>query len=262
MNDAKAILNQSELTQENLGAPAGPCAMVIFGAGGDLTKRKLMPALYNLAKGRMLPDNFAIIGVSLEKYTTDEIKDRLGKEVREYDAGNFDAKAWDWFTKRIYYLSGDFKDPKLYQDLKNALAQADKDQGTLGNYLFYTATSPVFFAEVAKQLGAAGLTNEEVGSAGGASCIEKPFGHDLQSAIDLNHALGGGGSAKKPDLPHRSLSGQGNRSEHFWRSRFANVNFGASVEPALRRSRASNGGRGTARCGDARRLLRHRRRPA
>jgi glucose-6-phosphate 1-dehydrogenase len=188
LSDAKAILTKSELTQENLGAPAGPCAMAIFGAGGDLTKRKLMPALYNLAKGRLLPDHFAIVGVSLEKYTVEEIRERLGKEVKEYDPENFDQKAWDWFTQRIYYLSGDFKDPQLYQTLKNTLAQTDKDHGTQGNYLFYTATSPVFFAEVAKQLGAAGLTNEE-GKCWRRIVIEKPFGRDLQSAIDLNHAL-------------------------------------------------------------------------
>ena len=188
MNDAKAILNQSGLSQENLGEPAGPCAMTIFGAGGDLTKRKLIPALYNLAKGRLLPDHFAIIGVSLENYSVDEFRDRLGKEVREYSEGNFDQQAWDWFTQRIYYLSGDFKDPRLYQNLKNTLAQADKDHGCGGNYLFYTATSPVFFAEVAKQVGAAGLAKEE-GKNWRRIVIEKPFGHDLQTAIDLNHAL-------------------------------------------------------------------------
>ncbi|MGH9567851.1 MAG: glucose-6-phosphate dehydrogenase, partial [Candidatus Angelobacter sp.] len=92
------------------------------------------------------------------------------------------------FTKRIYYTSGDFKDPQLYQQLKDLLAQVDKDQGTQGNALFYLATSPEFFAVVAKQLGGAGLTKE--GNRDWRRVvIEKPFGHDLASAIELNRAL-------------------------------------------------------------------------
>jgi glucose-6-phosphate 1-dehydrogenase len=171
-----------------MGAQAGPCAMVIFGAGGDLTKRKLIPAVYNLAKERLLPDHFAIVGVSLEKYSTEEFRKRLSDEVKEYASGDIDQKSWDWFTQRIYYTSGDFKDPALYQNLKNLLDQADKDQGTQGNALFYLATSPEFFPIVAKQLGDAGLTAEKEKS-WRRVVIEKPFGHDLQSAIALNRAL-------------------------------------------------------------------------
>ena len=186
MSDAYTAPYHSELNR--LGAPAGPCAMVIFGAGGDLTKRKLIPALYNLAKGRLLPDYFAIVGVSLENYTTDEFRTRLSDEVRQYATDAVDQKSWDWFTKRIYYTSGDFKDPKLYQNLKALLAQAEKEQNTQGNAVFYLATSPEFFPVVAKQLGQAGLTTEEEHH-WRRVVIEKPFGHDLASAIELNRAL-------------------------------------------------------------------------
>jgi glucose-6-phosphate 1-dehydrogenase len=188
LSDAEVSPYQTGVTRAALGEPAGPCAMAIFGAGGDLTKRKLIPAIYNLAKEKLLPDHFAIVGVSLEKYSTEEFRKRLSDEIKEYAAEEVDQRSWDWFTQRIYYISGDFKDPQLYQELKNLLAQVDKDQGTQGNALFYLATSPEFFPIVAKQLGAAGLTKEE-GRNWRRVVIEKPFGHDLASAIALNRAL-------------------------------------------------------------------------
>ncbi|HXA57137.1 MAG TPA: glucose-6-phosphate dehydrogenase [Candidatus Acidoferrum sp.] len=188
MTDATTSPYQTGVTHDALGGPAGPCAMVIFGAGGDLTKRKLIPAIFNLAKEKLLPEHFAVVGVSLENYSTDEFRDRLTKEVQEYAAGDVDQSSWQGFAKRIYYASGDFKDPNLYQKLKDLLAQVDKEQGTEGNTLFYLATSPEFFPIVAKQLGAAGLTSE--GSRNWRRVvIEKPFGHDLSSAIALNRAL-------------------------------------------------------------------------
>jgi len=186
--DADVFPYQTGVPRAALGEPAGPCAMVIFGAGGDLTKRKLIPAVYNLAKEKLLPDHFAIVGVSLEKYSTEDFRKRLSDEVREYASGDIDQNAWEWFTNRIYYTSGDFKDPQLYQQLKDLLAQVDKDQGTQGNALFYLATSPEFFAVVAKQLGGAGLT-KEANRNWRRVVIEKPFGHDLASAIELNRAL-------------------------------------------------------------------------
>ena len=94
------------------------------------------------------------------------------------------TELWDWFGKRIYYVSGDFKDPNLYAKLKETLAQAEKEQGTQGNCLFYLATSPDFFPVVVQQLGAAGLDQEE-GDKWRRVVIEKPFGHDLPSAIAL-----------------------------------------------------------------------------
>lgn len=182
-------LAATEVNQERLGSPAGPCAMVIFGAGGDLTKRKLIPALYNLAKGRLLPADFAIVGVSLEQFSTDEFRQHATQDIREYSQGGVDMGSWNWFAERLYYISGDFNDPGLYKKLGDTLGQVERDQHTQGNVLFYFATSPAFFPIVAKQLGAAGLTNQEA-NRWRRVVIEKPFGQDLPSAIALNRALG------------------------------------------------------------------------
>src|ERR1700724_3429968 len=119
----------ANVTQETLGAPAGPCAMVIFGAGGDLTKRKLIPAIYNLAKGKLLSEQFAIVGVSAEPFSTEEFRQRATQDIKEYSTSGVDMASWDWFVKRIYYLAGDFNDPQLYQALGDTLGQVDKEQG-------------------------------------------------------------------------------------------------------------------------------------
>src|ERR1700730_5520851 len=179
----------ASLTQEMLGQPSGPCAMVIFGAGGDLTKRKLIPALYNLSKGKLLPQQFAIVGVSREQVSTDDFRAAATEDIKQYSTNGFDAASWSWFAQRLYYLPGDFKDPGAYAKLGQLLEQVDKEQGTRGNRLFYLATSPAFFPIVVQQLGAVGLTNEANGQ-WSRVVIEKPFGQDLASAVSLNHEIG------------------------------------------------------------------------
>jgi len=181
-------MDPENVTQANLGDPAGPCAMVIFGAGGDLTKRKLMPALYNLAKGKLLPDQFAIIGASNEPYSTDDFRQRMTQDIAQYFPGGVDMTSWDWFAKRLYYISGDFNDPQLYKNLGELIGQVEKEQGTQGNVLFYLATSPTFFPTVINQVGAANLTKETNGT-WKRVVIEKPFGHDLDSAVALNRDI-------------------------------------------------------------------------
>jgi glucose-6-phosphate 1-dehydrogenase len=169
--------------------PGDPCAMVIFGAGGDLTKRKLIPALYNLAKGRLLPEQFAIIGVSIEPYSTEEFREQATKNIREFSITGVDMASWDWFKRRLYYGSGDFNDPQLYNKLADLLKQVTTEQKTEGNCLFYLATSPNFFPIVVSQIGAAGLAKESNGQ-WRRVVIEKPFGHDLDSAVSLNAEIG------------------------------------------------------------------------
>lgn len=169
-------------------SPGPACAMVIFGAGGDLTKRKLMPALYNLAKQKLLPDHFAIVGVSIESFTTESFREALTKDIHEFSTGIDDA-SWGWFKQRLYYVAGDLNDPQLYKNLSGLLDQVEKDQGTEGNCLFYLATSPSFFPIVVQHLGAAGLSNETNGK-WKRVVIEKPFGHDLETAISLNGQIG------------------------------------------------------------------------
>jgi glucose-6-phosphate 1-dehydrogenase len=174
--------------QENLGLRSGPCAMVIFGAGGDLTKRKLMPALYNLAEENLLPEQFAVIGVSIESYSSEQFRDLMTKDVLEFGDVKVDPTEWNTFVKKLHYVAGDFGDPALYKSLGDKLAQIEKEEGTEGNVLFYMATAPSFFTQVVTQLGSAGLTKQEENK-WRRIVIEKPFGHDLPSAVELNHEL-------------------------------------------------------------------------
>ncbi len=176
--------------QKSACSPAGPCVMVLFGAGGDLTKRKLLPAIYNLARGKLLPEQFAIVGLSIEPYSTEEFRRRMTENIHEFAIGGVDPASWEWFVKRLYYLSGDFNDPELFTRLGTTLAQVETEQGTEGNCLFYLATSPQFFSTVIEQLGAAGLTRQD-DRTWRRVVIEKPFGRDLPSAVALNHAVNG-----------------------------------------------------------------------
>ncbi|MGE0882060.1 MAG: glucose-6-phosphate dehydrogenase [Blastocatellales bacterium] len=172
-----------------VGAPSDPCVMVIFGATGDLTKRKLFPALYNLAKSNLLSREFAIICSSRSEMTTEVFRDQITQDMKTFATGEVDPQIWDWFLQRIYYCPGDVKNPGCYAKLKEMLAQADQAHGTKGNYFYYLATSPNFFGEIVRQLGAAGLAHEETSNGQKIwrrVIIEKPFGHDLQSARALN----------------------------------------------------------------------------
>ena len=170
------------------GQQASPCVMVIFGASGDLTKRKLIPALCNLAKDQLLSRQFAVIGFSYDSMTTESFRARLTEDIKEFSTEPVDRKLWDWFLERIYYVQGDFQDAAAYEKLKAQLAAAEKTHATGGNRFFYLAVAPKFFAPVAKQLGQAGLTQEQDGK-WARLIIEKPFGRDLDSAKELNREL-------------------------------------------------------------------------
>jgi glucose-6-phosphate 1-dehydrogenase len=170
------------------GKPPGPCAMVIFGASGDLTKRKLIPALYNLAKEKLLPKDFAVIGFASSEMATESYREKVSQDLHDYASNQVDAAFWDWFKPRLYYIAGDFRDANAYAQLKSLLAQLDKDHNTHGNYLYYLAVAPTYFGEIVKQLGAAGLASEE-GGCWRRVIIEKPFGQDLDSARALNREI-------------------------------------------------------------------------
>ena len=168
-------------------APAGPCAMVIFGANGDLTRRKLIPALYNLRRNNLLSDDFAVIGFARE-LDDESYRKRLGEEIKKHLTGELDKEVWDWLAERIHTVSGNFKDPDAYQRLKKSLAKVDDERGIGGNYLYYLATPPSFFSEVPRRLREAELTAEE-GDRWRRVIVEKPFGRDLDSARTLNREL-------------------------------------------------------------------------
>jgi len=167
------------------GQPAGPCVMVIFGATGDLTKRKLMPAIYNLAESKLLARDFAVVGIAKDNLTTDSFRAQISEDMKTFATGQLDEAVRNWLVERVYYLSGDFKDAELYRHLGGLVRQVDEQHGTKGNYFYYLATAPIFFGEIIRQLGAAGLAHEEEGR-WRRVVIEKPFGTDLETARALN----------------------------------------------------------------------------
>jgi glucose-6-phosphate 1-dehydrogenase len=162
--------------------------MVIFGATGDLTKRKLIPALLNLAQENVLPKNFAIIGVAGNDSTTESLRKALTAEMPQFAPDPIDLKMWDWLVERIYYVRGDFADPGTYQRLQAQVDAVEKAHGCGGSKFYYLAVAPRFFATIVQQLGAAKMTTEENGK-WSRVIVEKPFGHDLQSAVQLNSDL-------------------------------------------------------------------------
>ena len=179
--------------------PADPCALVIFGATGDLTKRLVVPALYNLSRSKVLPEHFALIGVARTETNADGWRQRLhdmlesfvGHAGAEFNTDHIDDDAWARLADKMTYISGDLTDPDLYQRLRGALDKAEKAHGTRGNAIFYLAVADRLFATVVDQLGKAKLTTEADGQDGGRHfwrrvVIEKPFGHSLNSARALN----------------------------------------------------------------------------
>jgi glucose-6-phosphate 1-dehydrogenase len=163
-----------------VGKRAGPCVFVLFGAAGDLTKRKLVPALFNLVRAKLLPDSFVVMGVSVDELD----KESFRQQVSEFLPTN-DATSLEWLRSRLFYERGDFSDANTFSRLRDRLSEIDAQQNTEGNYLFYLATAPKFFAPIVQQLGRAELSRQENGH-WRRVVIEKPFGQDLDSAKTLN----------------------------------------------------------------------------
>ena len=168
---------------------ADPCVMIIFGATGDLTKRKLFPALYNLAKDDFLPHTFAIIGVGRQELTTEEFRKQQLKDFQEFLPNGPDKNLIKWFQERNYYTGGDFDDDKkLFGDLKDLLGEVCAKHQIPENYFFYLATPPTLFANVTQKVVKHGLAKEDNGN-WRRFIYEKPFGRDLDSARALNKSL-------------------------------------------------------------------------
>jgi glucose-6-phosphate 1-dehydrogenase len=173
---------------EEQGAPTGPCILVVFGASGDLTKRKLLPALYNLAAEKLLPAQFAVVGFARRPFSHEDFRKYSTDDLNEYLPSGVDPKIRDWLVERLYFQGGNFDDPPTFGALKELLGKIDQERGTRGNYLFYMATAPEFFGEVARELQAGKLT-EETNGQWRRVVFEKPFGRDLSSAKALNREL-------------------------------------------------------------------------
>ena len=169
---------------------ADPCVMVIFGATGDLTKRKLFPALYNLAKDGFLPENFAIIGVGRQELETTDFRHQIIADLKTFVEGAADKKLIEWFEARTYYTGGDFDDDKkLFKDIKTLLGEVCEAHQIPENYFYYLATPPQLFGNVAGKIYKNGLGKEENGH-WRRFIFEKPFGRDIESARKLNRELG------------------------------------------------------------------------
>lgn len=171
-------------------SPAGPCAMVIFGAAGDLTKRLIIPALYNLTCSHLLPENFAIVGFDRADQTDQSWRDGLAKATEEFvNAGGaqseFNKDAWNFLAERMSYFKGDLTNDASYEELKRKLEEVDRTHKACGNYVFYLAVAERFFGTVVEHLGKSCLSCE-TGGRWRRVVIEKPFGHDLKSAQELD----------------------------------------------------------------------------
>ncbi len=177
-------------------APPPPCAIVIFGANGDLTKRLIIPALYNLARTHLLPERLSLVGVDHNKKTSEEwsaaLKDFLAQTLAKNNE-EVDETLWGQVARCMTFLSGDFEKNDTYSRLKDLLAELDEKQSLGGNVLFYMAVADRFFGTIAGKLGEAGLV--KVGGPDNKQngfrrlIVEKPFGHDLASAKALNACL-------------------------------------------------------------------------
>lgn len=165
-----------------------PCALVIFGASGDLTQRKLIPALYNLAITRQLPPSFSVIGFGRTVMSDEEFRRRMREAVSEFSrTGLKDESAWGRFAQGLYYVYGPYDKPEGHQRLKKSLAEIDRQEPAGFNRIFYLATPPDLYAPVIEQIAAAGLDREaELRGGHTRIVIEKPFGRDLATARELN----------------------------------------------------------------------------
>jgi len=166
----------------------GPCAMVIFGAAGDLTKRLLVPALYHLGAVQLLPERFAIVGCANPEFTDAAFREHLGRALQDHGSTELSAVQRQWIEPRVHYVAGNFQDARLFERLRERLADVDREHGTDGNYLFYLATPPDLVETIVRGLDGAGLARESAGH-WRRVIVEKPFGRDLDSARALNRAL-------------------------------------------------------------------------
>ncbi|HXQ20460.1 MAG TPA: glucose-6-phosphate dehydrogenase [Candidatus Acidoferrales bacterium] len=172
---------------QRLETPIDPCVVVIFGASGDLTKRKLIPALFNLARGNHLPAGFAIVGVARTPLSDDAFRQRMQAALTEFGDAPVTAAVWDSFARSLFYVAEDFADAQGYSAVAERLAAIDRERGTQGNRLFYLATPPSVYPDIVRLLGARGLAGPNAPQAGWKRIvIEKPFGRDLTSARALN----------------------------------------------------------------------------
>jgi glucose-6-phosphate 1-dehydrogenase len=163
-----------------------PQILVIFGASGDLTQRKLVPAIYQMKLDRRLPPETTVVGVARRPWSHDYFREQMREGVEKFGGGISNEELWQDFAKGLFYCPGDIDNPESYQKLKALLAELDEERRTRGNHIFYLSVSPNFFPEAIRQLGAAQLLADPIKH---RLVIEKPFGRDLSSAKALNRVV-------------------------------------------------------------------------
>ncbi|KAJ1683506.1 hypothetical protein LUZ63_021260 [Rhynchospora breviuscula] len=240
---------------------AGPSALVIFGVTGDLSRKKLMPAVYDLANRGLLPPGFALVGFARRDWEDQDFAKVVHESVQKYARTEFREETWQELLEGIRFVQGEFDDPEAFQRLRETVDKLDTERGTMGNHAYYLSIPPKAFPLVTTQLKASGLVGEGDQKTSGwrRVVIEKPFGHDLASARELNEVV----EERVPrrlDLPYRPLPRQGDGAEHP-RAALRQRAVRADLEPQLRRSRPDHDG-GRHRRRRSRGLLRRdRRRP-
>ncbi|MCC2029862.1 glucose-6-phosphate dehydrogenase [Microbacterium sp. YMB-B2] len=169
---------------------AGPSALVIFGVTGDLSRKKLMPAVYDLANRGLLPPGFALVGFARRDWEDQDFAQVVYEAVKEHARTEFREDTWKQLLQGIRFVSGEFDNPESFAKLRETVEKLDVERGTMGNHAYYLSIPPKAFPLVAKQLKESGLVGEDRGEDQWRRVvIEKPFGHDLESARALNEAL-------------------------------------------------------------------------
>jgi glucose-6-phosphate 1-dehydrogenase len=169
------------------GGVSEPCAIVLFGASGDLAKRKVIPAMFDLAQNNSLGERYGIVGFSRTPMTDDSFRNSVGEAAKTIsEVGPVDPAKWDAFAQNLYYSAGDYGDADSYTKLAERLKQIDAERKLGGNRLFYLSTPPEVYREIIQHLGSAGLAKPSSPGSWVKVIIEKPFGRDLASAKDLN----------------------------------------------------------------------------
>ncbi|PRH78431.1 glucose-6-phosphate dehydrogenase [Streptomyces solincola] len=167
---------------------AGPSGLVIFGVTGDLSRKKLMPAVYDLANRGLLPPGFSLIGFARREWEDEDFADEVYQAVKEHARTPFRDEVWQQLSQGMRFVQGDFDDDEAFETLKKTMQELDAAQGTGGNFAFYLSVPPKFFPLVVQQLKRHGLADQKNG-AWRRAVIEKPFGHDLTSAKELNEIV-------------------------------------------------------------------------
>jgi glucose-6-phosphate 1-dehydrogenase len=167
---------------------AGPCSLVIFGVTGDLARKKLMPAVYDLANRGLLPPGFALVGFARRDFTNQDFAQIVHDSVKEHARTPFREEVWQQLAEGFRFVPGDLTDDEAFKRLKETVDELDVNRGTGGNHAFYLSIPPGLFPQVVQQLNEHGLTKETPGS-WRRVVIEKPFGHDLKSARELNRVV-------------------------------------------------------------------------